>query len=157
MKGREAHKPLPENTFVASNILPIGTVYLKSKEGWGRMAPPDVQLPQPPLMSSLHSHTTGFCHKAENLLPCASPLSQESAEARSLQKPGAEAAGVLKSAKRQLFFSFLMEILSSHCAYFLNIRRARSCTLADFGKSILSHYEMLIRQQLLTLAGCHSS
>lgn len=83
VKGREVHKPLPENTFVASNILPIGTVYLKSKEGRGRTAPPDVQLPQPPLMSSLHSHTTGFCHKAENLLPCASPLSQESAEARS--------------------------------------------------------------------------
>lgn len=56
VKGREAHKPLPENTFVASNILPIGTVYLKSKEGRGRKAPPwcpassttpDVQPPQP--------------------------------------------------------------------------------------------------------------
>lgn len=84
VKNREAYKPLPENTFVASNILPIGTVYLKSKEGWGRTAPL--------LMSSLLNHpwcsastatTMSFCHKAENLLPCASPLSQESAEARS--------------------------------------------------------------------------
>lgn len=143
VKGREAHKPLPENTFVASNILPIGTVYLKSKEGRGRTAPP--WCPASTATPRVFVTRQKICYLVH--LPWA----------RSLQKPGAEAAGVLKSAKRQLFFSFLMEILSSHCAYFLNIRRARSCTLADFGKSILSHYEMLIRQQLLTLAGCHSS
>ena len=106
-----------------------------------------------PLIFSLHSHHHEFLSQGrKSATLCISP---EPGVCRSQELR--QQVYLNQSKDSFLIEKILMEIFFSHCACFLNIRRARSCALADLGESILSHYEMLIWQQLLTLAGWHSS